>query len=236
MKIGYRNVRVLAFVFASSLVALPALALTNGDMNKPNIAAKTGPNREAVLKFSEDGNGALRDIEAARLAIFSSDPKTVLGLITSARAEIAKAEKTAATITAKSSTATAGSQAAPAKMAMIPVDGQLVIKDDFVSTPEKQAHIANANKNIKNGNHPEALKELHLGDVEIIYNRLWMPVARTYKHLDQATKLIGEQKYYEANLALKAIDDSLTIESVALSEVPKKADAAKKAETAKITK
>ena len=129
-----------------------------------------------------------------------------------------------------STTAAAGTQGAPVKMAMIPVDGQLVVTDDFVPTSEKQAHIANANKNIKNGNHPAALKELHLGEIDIVYNRLWMPVALTYKHLDQAIKLINEQKYYEANLALKAIGDSLTIESIALAEKPKKARTAKKAE------
>lgn len=225
MKAGHLNARVLAFVVASSFLALPALAQTNGDTNTPSSASKAGANREAVLKFSEDGNAALRDIEAARLAIFSSDPKIVLGLIKNARAEIGKAEKAAATM----STAAAGAQGAPAKMAMIPVDGQLVVNDDFVPTPEKQAHIGNANKNIGNGNHKKALEELRLGEIEIVYNRLWMPVARTYKHLDQATKLVDEQKYYEANLALKAIGDSLTIESIALSEVPKKAQTTKNA-------
>ena len=230
MKAGYRNVRVLAFVFASSFCALPALAQTNGNTNAPDAASKAGPNSEAILKFSQDGNAALRDIEAARLAIFSNDPKIVIGLIKNAQAEIAKAEQTAASMSPASTTGAAGTQGAPVKMAMIPVDGQLVVTDDFVPTKEKQAHIANANKNIGNGEHKQALKELHLGEIEIVYNRLWMPVARAEKHLDQAIELIGEQKYYEANLALKAIGDSLTIESVALTEVPKKAQTAKKAE------
>ncbi|MHB8884453.1 MAG: YfdX family protein [Methylovirgula sp.] len=216
----------MAFIFASSFCTLPVLAQTNGDTNAPDAKAKAHPNSEAILKFSQDGNAALRDIEAARLAIFTSDPKIAIDLIKNAQAEIAKAEKAEASM----STGAAGAQGAPAKMAMIPVDGQLVVTDDFVPTKEKQAHIANANKNIGNGDHKQALKELHLGEIEIIYNRLWMPVARAEKHLDQAVELIGEQKYYEANLALKAIGGSLTIESVALTEVPKKAQTAKKAE------
>ncbi|QXX74038.1 YfdX family protein [Methylovirgula sp. HY1] len=230
MKAGYRNIRVLAFIVASSFCALPALAQTNSDAKAPDAKSNAHPNSAAVLKFSEDGNAALRDIEAARLAIFTSDPKVALDLIKNAQAEIGKAEKAGASMSAGSTAGAAGAQSAPGKIAMIPVDGQLVVADDFVPTKEKQAHIANANKNIGNGDHKQALKELHLGEVEIIYNRLWMPVARAEKHLDQAVALIGEQKYYEANLALKAIGGSLTIESVALTEVPKKAQTAKKAE------
>ena len=49
-----------------------------------------------------------------------------------------------------------------------------------------------------------------------------MPLASTAKHLDQAIKLMNDHKYYEANLALKAVSDSITTDSVTLTEVPKK--------------
>lgn len=42
------------------------------------------------------------------------------------------------------------------------------------------------------------------------------------ENIDQATKLREEHKYYEANLALKAIDDSLSVDSVSLTELAKK--------------
>ncbi|MFY9828722.1 MAG: YfdX family protein [Rhodoplanes sp.] len=38
------------------------------------------------------------------------------------------------------------------------------------------------------------------------------------KHLDQATQFMDGHKYYEANLALKAIGDSITVDSVLINE------------------
>ncbi len=105
---------------------------------------------------------------------------------------------------------------------MIPVDGQLMVMDDFVPTDEKKAHVANANEHFKKGEHQAALKELSLSDVKIVYNRLWMPIMPALKRLDQALKLMDEHRYYEANLALKAVGDNLTIETDSMTETPKK--------------
>lgn len=108
------------------------------------------------------------------------------------------------------------------KAQMVPVDGQVVLADDFVATPEKQARINKANEHFKNGKKKEALEELRLGEIEVNYSRVWMPLASASKHIEQATKLMNDHKYYEANLALKAISDSLIVDSVNLTELPKK--------------
>ena len=42
-----------------------------------------------------------------------------------------------------------------------------------------------------------------------------------------ATKLMGEHKYYESNLALKAAEDGLRMDTVVLSEAPAAPAAAK---------
>lgn len=230
MKTRYVKTPVLAFAFASSLLGLPAGAQTNPSAGKPNVEAKAEPDAQSIMKFSQDGHAAIVDIEAARLAIFSDEPKTAIKMITKAKASIAKAEREAPPLAGNSSSAP-GTPAKTGKLEMIPVDGQLVLADDFVPTPEKQMHIAKANEHFKNGKHKEALGELRLAEIELIYNRLWMPLAPTYKHLDQAIKLIDDHKYYEANLALKAIGDSLTVESLTLTATPKKPqEAPKKAE------
>ena len=40
------------------------------------------------------------------------------------------------------------------------------------------------------------------------------------KHIDEAAKLMGEGKYYEANLALKAVEDAVVVETFALDSTP----------------
>lgn len=222
----------LTLLFTALLASLPAAAQVSPGAGKPNAEAKTAPAAQAAAKFSDEGKSALRDIEAARLAIFSGDPKLAIEMITKAKTGVAKAELEAPSFMIKPSAMGVGgaptAKPETTKAEMVPVDGQLVLADDFVATPEKQTHIANANEHFKNGKHEEALKELRLADVEVMYDRLWLPLASTYKRLDQASKLMDEHKYYEANLALKGIGDSLTIETIVLTGAPKKAEAAKK--------
>ena len=57
-------------------------------------------------------------------------------------------------------------------------------------------------------------------DIDVRYTRWWLPIAPTETHFIQALKLTNESKYYEANLALKAIEDSVTIDSIKFSELP----------------
>jgi hypothetical protein len=47
-------------------------------------------------------------------------------------------------------------------------------------------------------------------------------VFKRKKHLDDAIKLMHEDKYYEAGMALKAIEDSVTTDLVTMVEAPKK--------------
>ena len=219
----------MASAFALSLLAYPALAQAPSNAPEPATApaAPAKPNAEAkdMMKFSQNGSDAIREIAAARVAIFNGDPKLASDMITKAKAFVAKAELEAPTFivkTTKSGHRRSGPTSDTAKAEMVPVDGQLVVADDFVSTPEKQARIAKANEHFKNGEQKEALEELRLGEVEVMYNRVWMPLAFASEHIEQAIKLMNDQKYYEANLALKAIDDRLTVDSVSVTDLPKK--------------
>ena len=47
-----------------------------------------------------------------------------------------------------------------------------------------------------------------------------MPLASTTNWVTTATKLVGQHKYYEANLALKAAEDGLVVNSTNLVEMP----------------
>jgi hypothetical protein len=86
--------------------------------------------------------------------------------------------------------------------------------------PEKKAHIDKANEHFMKGDHATGLEELKLAAIDVNYTRWWLPVAATETHLDQAMKLANENKYYEANLALKAIEDSVTMDSIGFGDLP----------------
>ena len=233
-----------ALALASSLFALPALAESAKNAPKPaanttapaatttapaavadaKADAKSEAKSEAlsIMRYSEDGGRAIREIGAARVAIFNGDTKLASELIIRAKASVAKAEQEAPTFKVQNEeSGKAGAANETVKAPMVPVDGDLVLAEDFVPTPDKRARIEKANEHFKNGNAKDALEELRLGDIAVMYTRAWMPLAAAAKHLDQAVKYMDAQKYYEANLSLKAIGDSITVDSVAINEAVK---------------
>jgi hypothetical protein len=178
--------------------------------------------------FSQAGHAAMMNIGDARLAIFDGDPTVALKLMESAKRLLAQADKDMAP-TANGSTTHGSVSPLDSPMRSVPVDGQLALVDDFVMSPEKRAHIDKANESFKKGDHATGLEELRLGAIDVNYTRWWLPIEPTETHLDQAIKLAGENKYYEASLALKAIEDSVTMDSISFSDLPATGRRAQKA-------
>lgn len=205
-------------------VIAPLLAISIGT----SIAAEKDDAVQAdLVAFSKLGGLALQDIRAARFAIFSGDTKSLSTILERAKDELKSAEadtpmfdiKTTMTIQGKVIESHDDTQQAKA----VPVDGRIVLADDFVLTPEKKKHIAKANEHLKNSQREQALRQLKQGEVDVSYQRTWMPIVSSEKHVEQALKLAQDGAYYEANLALKAIEDSLTVDSITVTDLPKRA-------------
>jgi hypothetical protein len=210
----------------SAWAQMPANARQSTSEATTKAPGKSVGNDDELLKFSHEGNLALQDIRAARFAVFDGKTSEAEKLMEDANAAIARAEKEAPEFTSTNSTRIDGKLVATSstrrEAVSVPVDGQLMIADDFVMTPEKKVHVDNANENLKNGSHSKAVEELRLGDIDVNYTRLWMPMASSRERLEQAIKLTRDGKFYEANLALKAIEDNLFVDSVNINELPKK--------------
>jgi hypothetical protein len=184
-------------------------------------APKDGADR-ALMHLSQEGFSAVRAVRAARIALFNGKPELVKQLLDSADASLQAAEKEAPSFTVKVSETVDGKNEGSAtengKVDLIPIDATLALADDYVPTHEKKNHIAKANEHFKKGQTKEAMEELRLADIDLNYTRILMPIDATKKHVDQAIKLLDEHKYYEANLALKAVEDGLTVQTMSLIE------------------
>ena len=218
----------------SSLLSYSALAQTTEDTKSPHMtgATSTGGDAKDMRQFSQAGHSAMMNIGDARLAIFNGDPKSAVKLMESAKTFLAQADKDAPSTGDAASDANAkpgATNTTGPKMRSLPVDGQLVLADDFVMTPEKKVHVDKANESFKKGDHATGLAELRLGAIDVNYTRWWLPIAPTETHLEKAIKLASESKYYEANLALKAIEDSVTMDSISFGDLPTTPKSAKAA-------
>jgi hypothetical protein len=215
---------MLVFAASAFWFSAPALAQKSDKANDSVISAASPKDQtdETLTKLSQDGFAAIRSVRAARLAIFNGKLDIVSEQLAKAKDSLDEAEKEAPSFSVKTDASINGknveSDTETGKLDLIPIDATLALADDYSPTREKLAHIAKANEHFRKGQKKEAFEELRLAEVDINYTRVMMPLTSTRKHVEQAIKLAGEHKYYEANLALKAVEDGLSLDSINLLE------------------
>jgi hypothetical protein len=188
-----------------------------------NARAENGLTQD-LMKVSNDGYSAIRAMHSARIAIFNGDTKLAREMLEKAKKDLDAAKKDAHTFAADAKAAghdkRGSGKSASDKMDLIPIDGGIAIADTFVPSAEKKAHIEKANEHLKSGRSKEAIEELRLGEIDVVFSRVLLPLVTTEKRLADAEKLVNEHKYYETNLALKAAEDGVIYDSVDLSGTP----------------
>ena len=216
MRFNTVSAAAIAMAMTTTLFTYSASAATT---TAPAPAqANAGAAEQDMMKYSESGFATMRDIHNARLAIFNGETADAKKSLEDAKSKIAAAEAeaptfvTTTTMTADGKPVEAG--AGKVKDKVVPFDGQLVLGENFLMTPEKKAHIDKANEHLKKGEHAQAIEELRKGDIDITFTRELMPIAKAATSVDAAIKLADDGKYYEANLALKAVEDSVTADTV----------------------
>jgi hypothetical protein len=186
--------------------------------------AKTASQDREMLKLSQQGYQAMRDVRIARIAIFNGDPKAAADMLGKAAKSLAAARTEAPVFVVDVKTGVQGKIVEDTtsidRLDAIPIDGRIVLSDDYIDTPAKKAHIDKVNEHFAKGRGKEASDELRLAEVDASFSRVLMPLDATTRHVAEATRLMGEHKYYEANLALKAAVDGLRVDSVVPSEAP----------------
>ncbi len=214
-----------AVVIASAIaVMVHASTIYSAEKEKAEKAhAKNGLAHD-LMKVSDDGYDAIRAIHLARIAIFNGDTENAKMMLDRTKKDLDAATKDAQKFAADRKAAEHGKKgdekSQSDKMDLIPIDGSIAFADTFVPSTEKKKHVDKANEHLKSGHSKEALEELRLGEVDVFFSRVLLPLEATKKRVADAEKLAGDHKYYEANLALKAAEDGLVIDSVDLLESP----------------
>jgi hypothetical protein len=226
MKKNFATVVALALTLLVSADGLYVHAADKTPADKTSSAkatAKNGLTRD-LTKVSHDGYGAMRAIHGARIAIFNGETKLVDEMLAKAQKGLDAATKDAQKFAADMKAADHGKKnekkSASDQMDLIPINSDIMIADTFVPSPEKKTHIEKANTHLKTGHSKEAIEELQLGEIDVIYTVMMLPLESTKKRVADAEGFAKEHKYYEANLALKAAEDGIIVETVDLIETP----------------
>lgn len=204
----------------AGLAPLRAMAGAAGSASAGS--AHAGKQQPINVHLSRDGFEAMRNVRAARVALFNGDTEHAKAYVGQAQQALTKA----ATDEKAAGTSRSGDPN------LISIDGQLVVGEGYIGSPDKAAHLNRGERHLKDGNTQEAIEQLKLTEEDIGYTRLLMPLKETRSHVDDADRMIQKGDYFDANLALKGAEEGLAVETVMLVEVPKQANAATAASTA----
>ena len=210
----------IAATFSTGLITTitqPAFAGTSSTSSSDKSAAKSTTNTRAekdLGKISNDAALAMRNIHGARIAIFNGDPDEAQTYIDAAITRITATDKDA------NKYAVDTKQKAKPDDTYVAYDETLLVADKYVPTEQKAKHIAKANKHLNHGDKKAAMKELKLADIDVSIGMHLVPIKFAEHEIRDAEKLVDTGKYYEANLALKSVQDAVIMETVSTDGKP----------------
>ena len=159
-----------------------------------------------LIRVSEDALKTMRDVGSARLAIFNGFPRQaqiyIDAAVTRSEAALKDADKYALDINASKKD---GEK-------YVPFNTGLTVAETLEPSKEQQANISSANRHMRRGETKKAMETLKVGEIDFALATELLPIQTAKTHIEDAARLIGEGKYYEANLALKAVQDSVVTE------------------------
>lgn len=102
----------------------------------------------------------------------------------------------------------------------VPFDVQIALSETFKPDQTNIADLKAAREHIQKGDQKAAAETLRQANIDVKVSAAMVPVDTALQHLGDAVKFIGEKKFYEANLALKAVEDAVKVENYSPDTVP----------------
>ncbi|SQN69284.1 protein [Escherichia coli] len=200
--------RILTTIaLAASLAASVAVADTK---TQDTSAAHHPVVTSEKMKMEQRGINIMRDIQYARLTLFSGDTEGAVKLTNDANKLLTSEDTTWAQLVRKDKKTPQEGDV------YVIINSQLTLAEDFTATPEKQKAIDEANKKLDKGDKKGAIEKLQLAGINISETQWLMPLKQTQQKVKSAQSLMAEGKYYEANLALKGAEDGTIMDTVSL--------------------
>jgi hypothetical protein len=207
---------IASLAAAGMIAASPLVMLNNASASTaaPVAQETVDSGDQAIIKTVDEAYQGLRQVRAARLAIFNGQTDVALEHVAAAEADFTAADKAIGTHEVMATSASGQASA------YIPFDMQVGLAEGFVPSEEMTAKLQEANQQFQQGNHKNAVEVLRDAKIDITVSAGLVPAKSSLTQIQGAIKLLDEKKYYEANLALKALEDSVVYESYSADTIP----------------
>lgn len=219
----HRVLLALALVsaMASSVFVISSTALTASSSVKLTdktsiraavIHASTDVEEANLIRIADEAAKAVRNIQSARVSIFNGQPDDATTLIEVARNELLAAKESLTELSLMSEQTNELGNYHIQFHASVSLIG-----DALPDHKTESAALEKAKEHLAIGKNKEALAELKVANIGVSVDTARLPMAKSLKHVEDAIMLIKDVKYYEANLALKAIEDSVIVKSFVIN-------------------
>lgn len=204
----------VAGMIAASPMLPPAFAGTTTSTDSTAQSVQTIDDQTQLIRTDDSVYRALQGIPAARLAIFNGAPEDAAILASDIFKGLEAAQLDAKNTGLETSNGDANGDT------YVPFDMSMSLAEGFKPTPENAVSIQEANSHIANGNSKQAAEVLKLANIDVTVSAALIPIDASVNHAGDAVDLINKGQFYEANLAMKAIEDSVVVEAYSINAVP----------------
>ena len=226
------NTRFLVLTLAGALAAAPVIPSVAAFAETPAqppaagaqapAASATAASDKAVLTTVDDARAAMRDVHLARVALFDGDSTKAKGLTDDALSKMQSAQASEADWAVPTKAGKEG-------LRYLPFDSSVALNEDFVATPENTKTLGDANAKIATGDSKGAVEVLRAHDIGVSVNAALIPARDALEELRNAQTLFEGGHFYEASMALKAVEDMTVIDSWSADALPDQPGQATKA-------
>ncbi len=161
-----------------------------------------------TIEIAGEAKTILTEARAARMAIFDGQDAAALDLVKKA---LTSFDKDVAKYALKL-------QNGPGFA--VPIDNSISFVKGYKPTADQAEVIAAAGKLAKSGQPMAAFKKMLDGNIALDFKYAMLPVSSTVSQLEKAYADLQAKKFYEANLALKAVETSVIVEGYAAGANP----------------
>jgi hypothetical protein len=222
--------KTMKFVTAAAAAALISSAALAADQTAQPNAAQQAADKD-FGRVSTDGFNAMHDVSMARWAIFNGDTNDAKQDLMNATSSLQKAQNDDAVFMKAESELKAPpgmtqpnpnhTQPNTTAVKWLPVDGAMAIGEDYTASPAKSAGVTKANAQLKQGDHAGAMETLRLAGVNVTFDEAVAPLDQTIKGVNTAETLLDQGEFYEANQALKGVQDGIRYDIADYTGTPK---------------
>jgi len=201
----------ISAVLASGLIVAGMATVLAADKDV-KLSAKTMQADRDLDQASNDTMLTMRDLHEARVAIFNGDMDAARTHVDAAQTRINAAVDEAQTYATDVKKADQDDW-------YIPYDTSLAVMDTFL--PDNAKADRNKTKTAMHAKRPEQMnqqEQFKLNEEDISVSAGLVPVKFAQEHINRASDLISKGDYFQANLALKAVDDAVVIQTYAVDD------------------